>query len=93
MGRTALQSDRTGRTGTTKGNLMTATTTLPHDADRTASTLLRMAAILAVIVILTAISFVFGRESADTTPTRAAVTQTFTPSGGGCVNAAHTPPC
>jgi hypothetical protein len=77
---------------------MTATATLPQTVARGTNSVLRMAAILAVILILAALSFAFGRSTADSTGATnvrpAPITHTAPqPSGGGCVNVAHTAPC
>lgn len=71
---------------------MTATATLPQDlAGRRWSSLLRMAAVLAVVIVLAAGSFAFGRTSADTTIERSVVVPAAP--ADSCGPTVHTPPC
>lgn len=74
---------------------MTATA-MPQDLRAHSSNgLLRMAAIVAVLIVLTVASFAFGRGTADTSSNRPGITSTkVTPSASpnGCAHIAHMPP-
>ena len=79
---------------------MTATTTTVPEglSAHSWNALLRMAAIVAVLLVLAACSFAFGRSSADTsdgTPAIAVPTAAHTPvvDADSCGHVAHTPPC
>jgi hypothetical protein len=73
---------------------MTATA-VPQDlAVRSWNTMLRMAAIVAVLVMLAVASFAFGRDSADTIDKAAPIsTHAAQVDANSCGHTAHTPPC
>lgn len=77
---------------------MTATTTaMPHElVGRTWSSLLRIAAVIAVLVVLALGSFAFGQSTADTSDGNPAVVATHSAPAvptASCGHTAHTPPC
>ena len=75
---------------------MTATTTAVPEglSARTWNTLLRLAAIVAVLIVLAAGSFAFGRSTADTSDEAPAVaTHASQVDPNSCGHTAHTPPC
>lgn len=76
------------------------TTSLPHDlASRTWSGLLRIAALVAVLVVLALGSFAVGRTTADDGTAKASVVPATgaapapAPAPASCGHTAHTPPC
>ncbi len=78
---------------------MTATATaMPQDlASRTWSNLLRLAAVVAVLVVLAIGSFAFGRTTADDSGAKASVVPAASPapsaSAASCAHTVHMPPC
>jgi hypothetical protein len=79
---------------------MTATTTtaMPQDlVERSWSSLLRVAAVVAVLVVLALGSFAFGRTTADEGGAKASIVPAASAapsaSAASCGHVAHTPPC
>lgn len=78
----------------------TATTVSPNLGARSWNTLLRLAALVAVLIVLAAGSFAFGRGSADPevivkhdTPAVDTASHPPIPTPDSCHSGAHLPPC